>query len=201
VTATSGPLKPDEVTEVARLAKAAIELGGNDDIALTDAASVVGYILGDYQGALLLGARAIALNPNSAYAWFIQSWNLHFVGQFDPSIEHCRRAIELSPQDPLMFLLETKMAWANFAKHHYEDALAWSESALGRNPENLEALFSSVASLAMLGRQTEAENKLARLLQVDPACTQTAFARTTPSSEPGYIEHWLEALRRAGMAH
>ncbi|MFN0115544.1 MAG: adenylate/guanylate cyclase domain-containing protein, partial [Paracoccaceae bacterium] len=196
---SSGLLSADDMAEAERLALRAVALDPNDDIVMALAASAIGYGVGDVRRGLLLGERAIELNPNSAFAWFAQSWNRLYAGQFNAAIDHCERAIRLSPRDPLLFQMDVCIAHAHFTAGRAEAALAWAESATSRRPANPDAVIVQAASLAALGREQEARAAFAQYSLLDPLGTLRNLSAGTPFVHPEHLELWYTALRRAGM--
>ena len=197
--ASSKPLSPEELAEAERLARRAAELGRTNDIALALAGNTLSYVLGDIRSGTALTQRALDLNPNSAHGWLIDSWNKHWNSEFDAAIESCRRAMRLSPQDPVMFHMQETTADCHFAAGRYEDALSWAAKALSGKPESISALLTTVASLAMLDRQAEAERLAQQYMQVDPAFQLCLLPNQLPYVHPEHLAHWLGALRKAGL--
>ena len=196
---SSTPLTTQEVNEAQRLATRAVELGPTNDIALALAGNTLSYVLGDIRSGTDLTQRALDLNPNSAHGWVIESWNKHWNGEFDAAIESCRRAMRLSPQDPVMFHMQETTADCHFAAGRYEDALSWAAKALSGKPKSISALLTTVASLAMLDRQAEAERLAQQYMQVDPAFQLCLLPNQLPYVHPEHLAHWLGALRKAGL--
>ncbi|MGV8989736.1 MAG: adenylate/guanylate cyclase domain-containing protein [Cypionkella sp.] len=195
---SSGSLSADDTAEAERLALKAVALAPADDIVMQLAASVIGYGVGDVRLGLLLGKRALELNPNSAQAWFIQSWNRLYAGQFDAAIEHCQRAMRLSPRDPLRFQMDVCVAHAHFTAGRPAEALVWAENAISKRSANPDALIVLVASLARLGREQEAEEAFAHYLKLDPLCNLRNLPKSMPFVHPEHLELWTVALRRSG---
>jgi len=50
----------------------------------------------------------------------------------DAAINYFKRALRLSPLDPLIFLAQSGMARAQFFTGHYDEALAWSKAEVAR---------------------------------------------------------------------
>ena len=95
------------MAEATRLARLAAQLGKDDAVALAFGGLALGYVAGDFEGALALVDRALSLNPNLATAWYASGTVRAFRGgEPDVAIEHLRRAMRLSPRDPLMFTMQ-----------------------------------------------------------------------------------------------
>src|SRR5262249_36584884 len=63
-----------EVTEAARLAARATELGRDDAVALGMAGYALAYVVGDLDDGAALIDRALRLDPNMAVAWLFGGW-------------------------------------------------------------------------------------------------------------------------------
>ncbi len=196
---STAPLQRKDVAEAERLARRAAELGRNDDIALAMAGMALGYVVGDIRGGMALEERALAINPNLAIAWHSASWMKNWDGQSGAAIEYCRRAIHLSPQDPMIFQLQACMAHAHFAAGHYEEALSWAQKALNDRPDHPSARIVAAASLAHLGRQPEAVETVRRMLKRAPALNLRQIPDLLPYAHLEHLSHWIEGLRQAGL--
>ena len=63
--------RPREIAEGVRLARRAVELGGDDAVALTRSGHALAHLTDDLDGGIALIDRALVLNPNLASAWFL----------------------------------------------------------------------------------------------------------------------------------
>ena len=66
--------RAQEIAEAARLARRAAELGKDDAVALASGGFALGYVVGEADGGAALIDRALALNPNLAWAWLYSGW-------------------------------------------------------------------------------------------------------------------------------
>lgn len=94
-----------KVAEVEQLSRRAIELGKDDALALSTAANALIIVVGDFEEGARLVDRALALNPNLAWAWLSSGFARINMGELERAIEHIDRAMRLSPQDPAMFAM------------------------------------------------------------------------------------------------
>src|SRR5207237_10922687 len=109
-----------ETAETARLARRAAELGPDDEVALSQAAHSLAFVVGDLDDALALVDRAIALNPNLAGAWYASGWTRVFRGEPETAIEHFARAMRLSPLDPQVIRMQAGTAFAHLLAGRYD---------------------------------------------------------------------------------
>jgi TolB-like protein len=193
-------LATQDVAEAARLARIAADLGRNDDTALATAAITLGYVAADLKTGVALTERALALNPNLAYAWYVDSWMRTWLGQTEKAVASAHRAMRLSPQDPEMFQLQAAMAHALFTAGHFEEALSWADRSLSDRQQHLPALLVAAASLALLGRLPEARGRVERILQLNPGMSmQDLQQRYLPHHQAQVSGLWSRALGLAGL--
>jgi hypothetical protein len=82
----------------------------------------------------------------------------------------------------------------------YEEAIGWADRCLHEQARSTMALRIRVASCAHLGRLPEAQQWLARLLEVDPGLTIAWLkAYATMFLPPETVAMYLEDLRKAGL--
>src|SRR3546814_6489766 len=66
--------------------------------------------------------RALALDPNNAWAWMRAGWMKTMFGQPDDAFGCFERALALSPYDPFTFNVYFGMAAAHGERHEYREA-------------------------------------------------------------------------------
>jgi len=193
--------RAQEMAEATRLARLAAQLGKDDAVALAFGGLALGYVAGDFEGALALVDRALSLNRNLATAWYASGTVRAFRGgEPDAAIEHLRRAMRLSPRDPLMFTMQGVTAFAHFFAGRYEEATSWAEKAFWERPNILATLRVAAASYALAGRQEEARKAVARALELDPDMRLANL-----KDRIGIFRHsedyakYADALRAAGL--
>jgi TolB-like protein len=195
-----GKISDAEVDEAVRLARRAIEAGGDDPGTLWTAAHNLSYFTGDHATAGNVVDRALALNPNSAHAWLVRGlvWNMQ--SQPDRAIEALEHAIRLSPPDPLgarAFTILT--AAAHFHAGRYELAIEWADRTLAAQPDYRPALRFKASSLAYLARIDEAHDCVRRVLELEPGLTITRVIASAPPFPPELLARYAEGLRKAGL--
>ena len=109
------------------------------------------------------------------------------------------RAMRLSPLDPLMFVMETYTAFAQFYAGRHDAARLLAERASQEQPNFLAALRAAAASTAAAGRLDEARRYIARALQLDPELRISNLKDRMPSLQSEDFAKYVEALRMAGL--
>jgi tetratricopeptide (TPR) repeat protein len=190
-----------EVAETMRLARLAAQLGKDDAVALSFGGLALGYVAGDLEGAVALIDRALALNPNLATAWYASGTVRAFRGgEPDVAIEHLQRAMRLSPRDPLMFTMQGVTAFAHFFAGRYDEASSWAEKAFWERPNILATLRIAAASNALAGRLEEAQQAVARALELDPEMRLSNLKdRVGVFRRVEDYAKYADALRQAGL--
>ncbi len=189
-----------EASEIRRLARQAAKLGSDDAVAL----GFSGYALAHAAGELEEGAgiidRALQLSLNLASALLASGWVKVWLGEPERAIEHLALAMRLSPLDPLMHVMQIATSHAHFYAGRYTESASWADNALRQQPQALPAMRISAASLAMSGRDREARNAVARLLQRDPMLRVSNFRDTLgPYRHEEYVTRYGDSLRKAGL--
>ena len=188
-----------ECAEAERLARRAADLGRNDALALCMAGVTLGFAVKDVRGGAALTERALALNPNLAWAWYSDGWLNVWLGKPEIGIDRIGRAMQLSPQDPMIFQMQSAMAHAHFTAGDDSQAWSWAQKALHDRPDHFPALLASAVSAAYLGRQTEAEDAKSRLLRLFPGINLSYLTTFLPYQQPQDAARWSEGLRKVGF--
>jgi len=189
-----------DVEESVRLARQAIQWGKDDPDTLWMAAISLVNFAGEYALAAHLIERALTLNPNSAHAWNAKGYAEYRQNQLDSAIDAFKRAIRLSPLDPLGGYFSNGLAIANLASGRYEEALEWADRSLHEFPQFAPAIRSKVVTCVQLGRIDEARNELERLLEQNPGSTIAKWqASMTQNLPPNVLAVYVDSFRKAGM--
>jgi adenylate cyclase len=111
------------------LAERAAELSGDDPLILT-VLGAVHTIVGNLGTARVLLERAVALDPNAAWAWSRLGYLESLCERPERAIENFERALRLSPLDPMNFNTLVGMGFAHQAAQDYDKAVALYRRAL-----------------------------------------------------------------------
>ena len=191
--------RAQETAEAARLARLAVELGGDDAVALTRGGHALAFLVGDLDPGVAAIDRALVLNPNHATAWYLGGWVRIFLGKLDVAIEHLARAIRLSPLDPALYNMQTGTAFAHFLAGRYDEASSWVEQPFQNDLKYLQAAAVTAASHALGGRPEEARQAMQRLRQIDPSLRISNLKDWFPLRRPEDFARWADGLRKAGL--
>ena len=190
-----GWMQEGEIAETERLARRAAELGKDDAVALSAAGFALAYVVHDVTHGIAFIDRAIALNPNLAWAWLYSGWARIWLGQPDAAIEHFAHAVRLSPLDPLIADLQAATAYAHFFAGRYDEAASWAAMAVDARV----AAYVAAAANALAGHLEEARTAVTQLCQRDPALRVSALRDALGPYRPEDLAKYEAGLRMAGL--
>lgn len=188
----------EERAQAVQHAWRAVEFGADDPTALWMAGHTIAHLtVGTEDGARIID-RALAINPNSAEAWSVSGYARTYLGQGKTAIDHFRKALRLSPLDPLAHSFRSGIAMAYLTDRQYQEALEWADLALTEQPKFVSSLRIRVGALGLLGRTEDAKDAARALLAVVPNLT---IAGITKDSWRATHHHrpFIDALRAAGI--
>jgi adenylate cyclase len=180
-----------------KMAQEAASLDSHDPLVLT-VLSVAYALVGQVDLGLTVIKNALALDPNSAWAWLRSGWLHNYARQPDTAIEHFHRAMRLSPLDPMRFNALIGIAAAFADKGLYDETVRWGEQALRERPDAVWFYRSLAAAYAHAGRLEDAKEAVAKLLEAFPGMTISEAVAAAPNA-PAVNERIAEGLRKAGL--
>src|SRR5262249_31380272 len=86
-----------EIAEGTRLARHAVEFGQNDAVALATGAHALAHLARDLDSSIALLDRALMLDPNLAFGWYLGGYVRIWRGQPDEAVDRIGRAMRLNP--------------------------------------------------------------------------------------------------------
>jgi adenylate cyclase len=179
-----------------RLAQDAASLDNNDPLVLT-VLSAAYALVGQFDLGLAAVERALAIDPNSAWAWTRSGYLNVYTLCPDRAIEHFEHAIRLSPLDPLHYNAVFGIGAAHFAKGDYNGAAKWVEKALSEKPSAMWAYRLLATAYANASRLEEARWAASKLREAYPDVTIAKSFEAVPSI--GAMRGYAEGLRLAGI--
>jgi adenylate cyclase len=185
-----------ERKEAVRLLRLALSLDDGDPETLAWAAVILANIVGDCESSVELVDRAIALNPNSFLAWGCRGQVYRIAGLPEEAVRSFEHAIRMSPVDPRRHLAFGGIGMALIELGRFDEAIVAGKKALRQNPSFSPAYRCLASAFAHLGCDAEAREAAARVLEVDPTFTISAWIARGGLANSKVL---IEGLRKAGL--
>jgi adenylate cyclase len=183
--------------EALRLAETAAEHGGDDPFVLAVLGAVHTFLRNMGTARVML-ERAVALDPNAAWAWSRLGWIENYSDHPARAIEYFERALRLSPLDPMNFNNYVGIGSAHEIAERYGDAVAQYRRALQERPHAHWILRNIVSSLVGAGHIKEAQAEYARLCAEYPGLTAAKF-RNAMVFSPAVLDRMIANLKKVGL--
>lgn len=185
-----------ERKEAVRLLRLALSVDDSDPDTLVWASAISAWMVGDPESEIEMADRAVALNPNSSLAWGCRGWIYKIAGLSEEAVRSFERGIRMSPIDPLLHRAFVGMGTAFIELRRFDEAIVAGKKALRQTPSYSPAYRCLASAFAHLGRDAEAGEAAARLLEIDPDFTISAFIARGGQTNAKLL---IEGLRTAGL--
>jgi TolB-like protein/Tfp pilus assembly protein PilF len=143
--------------------------------------------------------RALRLNASFALAHGYHGLVLSYVGRWQEGAAAARRALCLSPRDPLSAIYSGIAAYAEFVGCNYDEAIRLAREAIRQRNDFVGGYRVLTAAAAMAGEIDLAKASLQELKRVQPNISLAWLARELPLPDEAGRQFFLEAVRRAGL--
>ena len=117
-------------------------------------------------------------------------------GSPEEAVRSFERAMRMSPVDPGLHTLFHGMAMALIELRRFDEAIVAGKKAHRLNPSYSGAFRCLASAFAHVGRDAEAREAAARVLEVDPSFTISAWIARGGYSNSKML---IEGLRKAGL--
>ena len=141
---------------------------------------------------------ALALSPSCALTYMFGSVVTVLAGDADRAIEWGKRALRLSPFDPMSYMPWFSIARGHFQRGEYEAAAEAAQKVFQANPYFSLAHVLLAATHVKLGRLDTAKSAAARVLELEPGFTISGY-HARVGIQPSLAELYSEALLAAGL--
>jgi adenylate cyclase len=182
--------------EAIRLFRLALSIDESDPDTLAFASVISAFMLDDCESAIEMADRAVALNPNSYSAWSCRGYVNRTAGLSEEAVRSFEHAIRVSPVDAQLHLTLGGIGAAFIELGRFDEAIAAGKKALRQSRSYSPAYRCLASAFAHLGRDAEAREAAARLLEVDPAFTISAWIARGGAAHAKLL---IEGLRKAGL--
>lgn len=191
--------RDQEAAEALNSTHAALDRNPSDALALATEGFVYCHLLKDLDVARARCDEAIAVNPSHALGWLYRGTVHAFLGNGETAVASTRRALELSPLDPLRYYFESLAATAELSAQDYENAERLARSSLMLNRMHLSTWRVLTIALVNQGRMSEAREALRNVRQLEPALTVDGYLARMPNANLNTGRDWARCLAAAGL--
>jgi adenylate cyclase len=188
----------DSQTKARSLAERAANLSGDDPLILTVLGAVNTFVR-NYGTARVLLERAVALDPNCAWAWSRLGWIENYSDRPRSALQHFERALRLSPIDPMNFNNYAGIGSSHEVAQDYDKAVEFYRRALQERPHATWIYRNLASALAGADRIDEAKAAFAEMLRSYPGLTAAKFKEAMVFSGPT-LDRMVGYLRGLGLA-
>lgn len=183
-------------------AREAVEAAGpiiDDPTALTAAGAAMS-ICGDQERAAAFIEKALALDPNNAWAWARLGWLAIYKDEATHATEYFQRGVTLSPRDPFAFNMRLGMAFSLAMEGALSQALAIAQEVATAYPDVSWTYRHLAAWSAMSGDMKTARWAAQKLVAAEPGFTIERY-RALPwfQNIPQWQNRMAEGLLQAGL--
>lgn len=154
---------------------------------------------GDFEAALTEVRRAIALDPESAYAYMTLATLPNFAGQPEQALVAVERSLDLSPEPVMLSWITFHEGLAHFLLRDYDEEVAVFRSLLNANPDLLPTHLFLAATYAEMGDLERARASANEVLRINPGYTVATLEQRMRYRDPDELARVATALRQAGV--
>ena len=152
----------------------------------------------EYVKALVEAEKAIQYDPNYANAHVLLATLLYYSGRPQEGLERIQKAIQLNPHHPYNYSFHLGQAY--YILRRYGEAIEAFKRGIESNPTSERLHVWLAAAYAQSGAIEEARWEATQVLTHDPGFSRVRIQKTFPFKNPADREHFLDGLRKAGLA-
>ena len=175
----------------------AVRSSPDDPEVIASAAHVMAWAGAEYEDAVQLSERALAVAGNSAFVLMQVGSALFHSGRWTESVGHFERALTLDPLDPMGFSIRAALAHVCIALEEDSRAIELATRAVQQNPRFAWAWRVLAAAQALSGQLKDATDALREMLKLDPTWKLSDVTARTPGGEINH-QRLVEGLRLLG---
>ena len=186
-------------TPIAERAAQAATLADSEDAWAHNALGTVHLFARRFDDSLAQFEWALRLNPNFSLAQGYYGLTLAYCGRWQEADLAARRALRLSPHDPLAAVYCGITSYAQFVGRNYDEAMRLAREGIRQRADFVGAHRVLTAAAGMAGRIETAKAALLDLRRAQPNISLAWIAEYMPIKHEAEREHYVEGFRRAGL--
>jgi TolB-like protein/class 3 adenylate cyclase/tetratricopeptide (TPR) repeat protein len=191
-------LSEEKRAEALRLAETAAELANDDALALARAGHVLGYFGRQFDRAMSMVDKAVALNPNSGAVWHARGWVAFYCCNPDQVIESFAQSIRFNPRDPGIRASWIGSSYALWFQGRYEEGFALAAKAIQFRPTPL-SLGPYIVNAVSAGYLDQAREAVTKALGMAPDLRVSKICEGLPLRDANLADKLIGCLRDAGL--
>jgi adenylate cyclase len=177
----------------------ALDLDARDALALTIDGQLRGFLHKDLSVAEARHQEALAINPSEPMAWLhlanVRCWR----GEGGFAEEATRKALQLSPLDPMKPYFDFMAAHACLAANQYQRAIVFAYRSLrGHRTHTATHRVLAIAQV-LSGDLDGARSTVAEMRVLEPQLTVTRYRARYPGADYPHAEVYARSLAEAGL--
>jgi adenylate cyclase len=142
---------------------------------------------------------AVDCNPNDSLAWLLKGTLHAFRGEGADALHDSKRALRLSPLDPIRYFYDSLSATAALAGGEPARAVELAERSLKANRRHTSTLRALAIGRHQSGDTVGARAAVAEMLRHEPDLTVSRWRARSPASAYPTGDAWAQALAAAGL--
>ncbi|KWV46533.1 hypothetical protein AS156_01740 [Bradyrhizobium macuxiense] len=187
----------DSKTKARTLAERAVNISGDDPLVLAVLGAVYTFVRNHGTARVLL-ERALAIDPNCAWAWSRLGWIDNYSDRPQHARQHFERALRLSPIDPMNFNNYAGIGSSYEVEQDYDKAVEYYGRALQERPHATWIYRNLASALAGAGRIDEAKAAFSEMMRSYPGMTASKFKDAMVFSGPT-LDRMAQYLQSLGL--
>ena len=192
----------EEVQKANRLARDALKRDPDDALVLAMKGHFQAFVEHDFESALELHDKAYRLNPCSSMVLLLNSLTYSYCGEPKKAIDRLTELNELVDfEERHKFLYYIAHSIAYTFNRDYELGIEWGKKCISDTPSFTNGYKPIICCLGHLGKTDEAAEYIEKLSRLDPDFSIDQIARVYPFKQDNDRHHYIEGLRKAGVAH
>lgn len=191
-------LSVEQRDEAVRLANTAADLANDDAFVLARAAHVLVNLDRQFDRAMSMVDRAVALNPNHGGVWHARSQVAFMCCNPDECIRSMAQSIRFNPKDPALRSFWIGTSWALWMKGEYEEGLSLADKAIQFRPTPW-SLGAYILNAVSAGHVDQGREAMKQSLTMAPHHTVSRIIKNPVLRDPNVTERVAEIFRIAGM--
>lgn len=188
-----------ETTRALDQTRRALDTAPECSLALAMEGFVRCHMLRDLPGAEALLDEALRHNPSESWAWLFKCVVQGFRGEGELALDSARRAIALSPLDPMRHYFDGLAASAALSAGQLPLAMEWAARSLRVSRDHLPTLRVLAIAQNESGAGDDARATVARVLALAPNFTIHGYMAQAPAGAESTRQRYAQALRDAGV--